>query len=897
MKKGVIIIGLLIGIFLINLINANFILAPGNKSFEINTDYASSESIKGWMNISFQNEPAESLLTGFDSSIKLIDFLDENSAYYSCFPSNCEKGYSTTNPGTSKNFSIGYLKQRLIGINLTQNINSITNISFDVSTIDDKSCQNPLKIDLLDDGLIEWKANSVSDIFACIILNPYGCYNSADASDSVEITQDSLYCEKIDIPTNRGLRIGADITGNGSAVFEMSVNAESYSESCDINIAAGGKIKCNLTFEDDLTEPTQAIVCITKKSGATYNIKYEDVEPCGYSGEYQHDFPIFAEVAKYNSVNDFTFSQALIDTGNTGIDLSSEIWDYLISNYGGNCNPQCIIPIRIYSGASQELTISNLNLKYKSNDLPKTESKIYDVNDSIVLINLNYSKLDLGKANFLTPSSYGNKTFILRLNNQTILEKKINVKAVPKITGITPLNVPALVSYPFIVFLEEESGNLTYTWDFGDNSSKQTTNTKMLEHIYQKLGDYSLTVTVSNKLGNSSKTVSVRVDSPRGYINDTINDYNKKLNSIETQINKLPDWIQNEIKKEFDTAGIKYEISTQAKKFDPVFSSDAECVKIMEVLVALDIPNSFNISQSLAPSNVFPNPEQINLAALDYLGAGSIDGTEEDYVNAVNYWIINALQMTIESKTYSLYYENEVKDLFSYVRVTLTPKENQKLATVYFLVNGNPDEIKFNTDKTAKEYDDASGIIFSDLETQESIEFLYPEKINIGSLPIYVAPEFKDLSVGINPEICNFNKRCEKDLGEDYKNCRPDCKPVGLTILWICILLFIAICIYVALQEWYKRHYERHLFHDKNQLFNLINFMNNSSNQGMKKQEILDKLKDLGWNNEQLKYAWNKFQGKRTGMWEIPVFKWVEKRQVKKELEKRGSLKGPPVGI
>ena len=317
----------------------------------------------------------------------------------------------------------------------------------------------------------------------------------------------------------------------------------------------------------------------------------------------------------------------------------------------------------------------------------------------------------------------------------------------------------------------------------------------------------------------------------------------------------------------------------------------------MEVLVALDIPNSFNISQSLAPSNVFPNPEQINLAALDYLGAGSIDGTEEDYVNAVNYWIINALQMTIESKTYSLYYENEVKDLFSYVRVTLTPKENQKLATVYFLVNGNPDEIKFNTDKTAKEYDDASGIIFSDLETQESIEFLYPEKINIGSLPIYVAPEFKDLSVGINPEICNFNKRCEKDLGEDYKNCRPDCKPVGLTILWICILLFIAICIYFALQEWYKRHYERHLFHDKNQLFNLINFMNNSSNQGMKKQEILDKLKDLGWNNEQLKYAWNKFQGKRTGMWEIPVFKWVEKRQVKKELEKRGSLKGPPVGI
>jgi hypothetical protein len=227
--------------------------------------------------------------------------------------------------------------------------------------------------------------------------------------------------------------------------------------------------------------------------------------------------------------------------------------------------------------------------------------------------------------------------------------------------------------------------------------------------------------------------------------------------------------------------------------------------------------------------------------------------------------------------------------------VTLSPKSGQSLGEVYFLVNGNPDEIKFNSmDENIRDYDDAAGIVFSELTSTKIIEFLIPSKISIENLPIYVSPEFRDLEFSVDPEVCNFNKRCEKALGENYKNCRSDCKPIGLTILWIFILLFVSLVVYIILQEWYKRYYESRLFKDKNQLFNLINFMNNSYNQGIKKSEIISKLKDIEWENGQLNYAWNKFQGKRTGMWEIPLFKFVEKRQVKKELAKRSNLATPP---
>jgi len=49
-------------------------------------------------------------------------------------------------------------------------------------------------------------------------------------------------------------------------------------------------------------------------------------------------------------------------------------------------------------------------------------------------------------------------------------------------------------------------------------------------------------------------------------------------------------------------------------------------------------------------------------------------------------------------------------------------------------------------------------------------------------------------------------------------------------------------------------------------------------------------LKEKGWAGEQIIYAYKKYKGQRTGMWEIPIFKFVEKNRVKKELETRKKI-------
>jgi len=101
--------------------------------------------------------------------------------------------------------------------------------------------------------------------------------------------------------------------------------------------------------------------------------------------------------------------------------------------------------------------------------------------------------------------------------------------------------------------------------------------------------------------------------------------------------------------------------------------------------------------------------------------------------------------------------------------------------------------------------------------------------------------------------------------------------------------LFLAFISYIVLQEWYKRYYEKSLFPNENDLYNLINFIYNSRVSGLRDSEIKSKLKGTGWSNEKITYAFKKIDGRRTGMWEIPLFKTFENKKVRTEIQKRQS--------
>jgi hypothetical protein len=104
-------------------------------------------------------------------------------------------------------------------------------------------------------------------------------------------------------------------------------------------------------------------------------------------------------------------------------------------------------------------------------------------------------------------------------------------------------------------------------------------------------------------------------------------------------------------------------------------------------------------------------------------------------------------------------------------------------------------------------------------------------------------------------------------------------------LIWGSILIVIFFVIYIILQEWYKRHYEKSLFKNPDDLYNLLNFIYNSRAAGLSDDATKNKLYDRKWKKEQVAYAFKKIDGKRTGMWEIPLFKLMEKNKVKRQIE------------
>ena len=899
--------GFILSIFFILIIlSLNFVFADftlGNPASAIEKTYGQGETVKGWINISLKDQAIVSSLSGFGKSINILNFLEANSLDCksglgcSCFPADCERTYASSIGGIEKTLNFISGSEKLIGIRLVGQVNSVESLAFSVSTIgSDASCSIPLKIDVLNDDVdnnaIEWQASEVSNEL-CSLIAPYGCYNEGDYTGETFLITENSYCAKTKISSGKKFKIGADVlaeTGKGGNVnFKMQLTSGLETQECTASANMSSSISCFVELDEGITKETELEICISVYNVADngkYKIKYETVNACGSAGTGKYDFPIFIYPYKYSKVNNFTFNQNLVDSFRSGIDLGSEISIYISEKYKGNCNPECIIPISFYSGETQDIVISNSELIYTV-DGSKSETKVYNLTERGALVNSGFQRLDLAKANFITPFTSGEGEFILELGNKEVLREAIEILSVPRIISLEPNRIAALVPTDFIIRLSENQNNLTYIWDFGDKSIQEIINTNQIKHIYTDTGDYSVNVIVKSNSGNSSKTFSVKVISPKEAILEILAEDKAKLAILKDQINALPDWVKEEVQKSLDIEGMEENIKSYEEQYEKAFNEDSY-VNLMKTLLEFKVPSGLTISKQIPKGALFLSKEQLNLEVLESLGAGKIN-EEEDYDTIVNMWLAQSLEASIEAETYALEYEGVKEDFISHIKIILEPNEN--LGQVYFIVNGNPDKIIFSDESGTKAIGEkAKAVVFDELAQTTTIEFLYPGSVEIGNFPIYISPEFENLDFGIKPGICNFNKVCEKELKENWKNCRNDCKPYLLTSLFLGILVIVFLFVYILLQEWYKRYYESKLFPDKNQLFNLINFMNNSLNQGVKKSAIFSKLKDLDWSDEQLRYAWDKFNGKRTGMWEIPVFKWVENKQVKRELEKRQNI-------
>lgn len=844
----------------------------------IDSFYGPGETIRGWVNISFDKEAATSLFeSSLGGTIQLIDLIKKpkNSAFiYNCNPATCESNYLTSNGDIAKTFNLQEGETTLFGMKITakKKVGEISDFYFNLSSNNPETEKMPLRIDLLDDGQMEWQAYSASAEFGD---EKFGCYIGVDTETQL-IASVPQYCEKINLPKTPGVEIGAYVAyekGTGNVGLEMSIERSDGSESiktCTATVSGTGvkRIACPVTGFS-VNEAGDYYVCIKTKLAADngkYKINSEQTSPCGftgdYGGSYDYDFEIFARPKTYASSIKMIFDNAELSKAKSPI-LNAEdyIDEYITEHYKNNCSSGCIIPIKIYSGISQQIDVSNFFMSYIA-DTYTENTDVFDVEETPAEISSSSQKLFLDDSNFSVPSSYGNHTFSLKLNDAEVISKKISVGEVAQIKSVTPTRTAA--KYPTTFKAETTGKNITgYTWNFGDGGTISTT-TNTAEHTYNAMGAYTLKITINSAKGSASKNFNITVGSASEIVPSLLDEASLNIDNIRSQMETFSQFEKDSIGKTLNLDGVEATVDGLKSSLSAV-SSEADYESALAELLSMNLPTA--IAKTVTSEGIvfYPAASNVNLEALKEIGGGDYTiGKDDQYKESVLGWYNSNIENDLKYSEISLIYEGSEKPL----RIFEMHIKKNGADNAYIMINSMENLFLENEE----EYSEKSGYFYTDLDGTKDISFSTTAEVDFVNVPMFISPSLSNLVILEITPPAKINWTL----------------PIVLAI----VIVLIAIVVWVILQIWYTRKYESYLFKDRNQLYNLVNYIGDAKKKGEKDNEISEKLKKSGWNAEQLRYALRKYDRKNTGLPEIiPIGKILE--EMKKIMSKKVPLKTP----
>jgi len=844
--------------------------------------YSSGENVAGEINITITEELlGQNITSNFGHSIPLKLFLDKNKVEtgmsYTCSPFDCAGGYSSFGLGeTEKMIDITEDESKNFGFVLTGSNINVLNLSFKISSDFGKQEEIPLEMRFFERGL--WKFTESSDDYTR--SESFGCYNisayNASAPDSSFYIGTTPYCEKIIIPQAGSLKIGAYILGTDNKQLTMVVYNDILTEIAQCPFFPP-PIDDSCIVEGDFEQGTYYI-CVKADSGTGYKIKAENSgENCGWFGlpsseDSAADYAIFAKTAKYSEAQNLT-----IDTDEvTG--LVSDANSFIFSKFNRECSGGCVLPVSV-SGVSQSLLISDVDLKYSTSSGQLNDDKVYDVNliSDVKFDFLGILKLDLLEFNV---SGKGNKSFELFIGDEKIIDERINVLEGPIINMIYPLSLAAGVPTLFTADIESGRNIRSYKWNFGDGKT-ETTTTNFVTHVYEQIKEYNLTLEVTDVTGASvSKRFMINAGSPKDFVDNALDEKRQSLNNVIREINLFPAWYQNALEELININFYQSELSRLERKRENTASGDEEgFLEIALDLVNLGVPHSVSVTET-SSSPLVSDLNEIDPAPIQLISGGS----EEDlnvWRNPILQWQNQNIESNVETQKVSVVRDSGVKeDVLRLYKIYLKVTADYES---YFIIQKQREDLFFRQeDSSIRREGDSTAIILDSL-AEKTFEFYIKE---IEEPIFYVSPKFNLLPLPAKVGVCNYNNKCEKELGENYKNCRADCKPWTRTFFYILFILFLGLVLYTALQMWYKTRYETFLFRDRRYLFSLVMFINNANARGVSDATIKKELKKQGWNGEQIDYAIKKSRGQKTGMYEIipieKLFAYLRKRKAGK---------------
>lgn len=860
---------------LIPLVFAGFSLGTADES--VTEAYGPGANLRGWINISFTDEPSNSLIeSSFDGSVNgsitLKELLDANPSYdYSCVPSDCKTNYDSSNAEATKNINMGNGDSELIGLRLNGVIQSVDSARFEIESNAGPSDESQIKIDLMNNGEIDVINNKSSGEVSKV---NYGCFDFSKGSEEFNLGSGDVYCQRINLTQSPGFSLGSWVKQvSGSSTLYMSLHNinGAEQETCslpEVNSSSGQEYSCDINYL--VFEPEEHFVCIYTEGTGSYRIKGYSASgqnACGFYGtpvkQETAAYRLFASGKQFDSFGTLTVSDNLPRGFET---LSDKIWTYLSERYGLegksiNCSDGCIVPINLTSFTTQNVTLKNLELTYTTTSGSTTKSEFYDISGSAAIIDSNYQRIFLDNTGLRVPAEIDEYLFRLSLGGKEILSKNMEVKDAPIIESLTPKSTAAGFPTKFTakVSLPENSSVVNYAWNFGDNGTEETALNEVI-HIYPEIGNYTLGVTSTDANGFiSSKTFEITVDSPKNLINETLEKMGKNLEKVETYLDSQSSFHRTGIKSVLDLENQSAQIENLKQRFAAA-TGESDYMDMVGDVLNLNIPKNVFITKTSPSFTFFPESDFVDPEVISVIGGGDYNSRRESsYQNAVISWQQENIDLELTFNEFSGEYGSEIEEIVSTFEFSATEKKD--ITYDYYLIVPRLKGIEFQGS-----VEEEGSYFYINLKETPKVSFYTTEDVDFLDIPAFVSPSINRLNLERTPIIApEGNSR------------------TLIFVLSIVFLVVIAIISYIVLQQWYKKKYEKYLFPNRNDLYNIVNYVNASKKKGLKNPEIRSNLKKAKWDSEQINYVMKKYEGERTGMAELPLTNLIEKVSEKKK--------------
>ncbi|MEM4330434.1 MAG: hypothetical protein QW273_00290, partial [Candidatus Pacearchaeota archaeon] len=460
--------------------------------------------------------------------------------------------------------------------------------------------------------------------------------------------------------------------------------------------------------------------------------------------------------------------------------------------------------------------------------------------------------------------------FFLEKENITLnlFSKRVNIfQSSIKIFNVIPKTIPLFIPTKIFLDFENRTNVTDFFWLVREKNSSEEIFRKNSREPYVDLilknnSVYELFVEVTgiNNSRDSSKFIIETRVPTKEEINSSLSLKREKIlnlrNSIERFYPSLKDLLINL------TEINKFEETIQNLALDlSSITTDEEKILLARRTLELNVP--FRLVILNKEENSFLGVDDSSKISSSIITSFSRKNKDlEKYKDYVNSYSLKSM-LKKDLYLFSLTYENlSEKNLPLIVRIRGNTED------AYLIIQDNN---LFFSSLSLENISEGKKIRLNKSQQIDMFFLSFSEKPLVYLVPLNLSSV--ELSFNVTP--CNYNKVCEEN--ENYKNCRSDCKPWGITIFLLGITFVFFIISYTFIQERLKKKYEESLFKSRRDLLNLISFFKSTTEEkALSREEAFEKLRKAGWSEKQIEYAYKKSRGERTRPYEIIPFEKVK---------------------